>query len=551
MEVKTLRLPPALGLIAALLLVVACTQERPRTAAVPSATPSPRASPGENGLCQPFPDRLIDELLAAYNGRDLDALTHLVTAPEVVDVVAGAYGGDSSFDSVEEWARAAWDAGDRIRSSGYSPFHPTKSGFQMLVTRSSDRLSEAGIERISLALNADTDGCAISSLASAGPVHAIDDPCAFYSSFGAVADVAAAEPRVCSDGSAEFARSGAAATVVDGRALVWGGARGGFFTYGDNAMDGLLFDAEGRRATRIRPADMPAFRPEAEAWTGVELLVVGERTRPDHDRVVAAAYSPKTRSWRRIPFPFRRYGGFEGVWTGRELLLWGGPYHSEDPARRGLAYDPLSGTWRKTAPAPGPDAGRWSHSVVWTGAEMIVFGGGNADVELKSGLAYNPVTDTWRETAPAPLSSRQWLPLVWTGSEVLVWGGSSISRSVADGAAYDPVTDSWRKLPRSPLRGRHHHSAVWTGSEAVFFGGYDYRRAFADGAAYDPLADRWRRLPKAPVRPRYDHAALWTGDEMLVFGGTWEHGHFALGDGALYDPARNRWRRVVPLLRRQ
>jgi hypothetical protein len=538
-------------LVVALLLVGACTQERPRAAPEPSATPSPTRSPGENGLCQPFPDRLIDELLAAYNGRDLDALTQLVTAPEVVDVVAGAYSGDSSFDGVEEWARAAWDAGDRIRSSGYSPFQPTRHGFRMLVTRSSDRLSEAGIERVSVTLNADTDGCSITSLASAGPVQAIDDPCAFYASFGSVPDVAEAEPRVCADGSAAFARSAAAATVVDGRALVWGGTRGGFFTYGDVAMDGLLFDAKGRRATRIPPPDMPAFRPEAEAWTGAELLVVGERVRPDHDAVVAAAYSPGTRSWRRIPFPFARPGGFEGVWTGRELLLWGGPSHSEHPARRGLAYDPVARAWRKTAPAPGRDSGRWFHSVVWTGAEMIVFGGGNADVELTTGLAYDPGTDTWRKIAPAPLSSRQWLPLVWTGDEVLVWGGSSISRSVADGAAYDPVTDSWRKLSRSPLRGRHRHSVVWTGSEAVYFGGYDYRKGFADGAAYDPVADRWRRLPKAPIKPRFDHAALWTGDEMLVFGGTWESGHFSLGDGAFYDPATNRWRRVVPLLRRK
>lgn len=520
--------------VAALLVVAACTQDARTVRSRPAAPPSPTAS----GLCQPFPDRLLDEFLAAYNARDLDALEALVTAPVVEDPVAAGYGADLSFDGVEEWARAAWAAGDRMRASGYSAFHPSKTGFQMLVTRASDRLSEAGIERVSMTLNAGTEGCTITSLTATGAIQAKGDPCAFYTRFRT-----AAGPEACGDGSAAFARTAPAAASADGRALVWGGTRGGFFTYGDAAMDGLLIDARSRRATRIRPPEMPAFRPEAEAWTGSELVVVGTGMRPPHE-VVAAAYSPDTGAWRRIRFPFARGGGFEGVWTGRELLLWGGPERSEDPLRRGVAYDPFARDWRKTAPAPG--GGRWSHAAVWTGAELIVFGGGNAKSHVAAGLAYDPATDAWRRIATSPLSPRESPALVWTGDEVLAWGGSSVSRSVADGAAYDPATDSWRKLPRAPLRPRHRHSAVWTGTEAIFFGGYDYRRSFADGAAYDPAADRWRRLSRAPVTPRSDHVAVWTGAEMLVFGGTYGAGHSALGDGAWYEPDRDRWRRIVP-----
>ncbi|HEX2195500.1 MAG TPA: hypothetical protein VHJ76_01130, partial [Actinomycetota bacterium] len=513
----------------------------PRRATV--ATPSPDASSAPSARCRAFPDRVIDRFVEAYNARDLDALTRVVTASEVEDVVAGAYSGDSSFHGVEDWARAAWAAADRIRSAGYS-FQPSSRGFEMLVTRTSNRLSQAGVERVSMTLQADTEACVIAALNSEGPVQAATDPCAFYDAFRAVADVAATEPRSCADGSAAFARSGAGAVAARGSALVWGGDRGGYLSAGDVAMDGLLLEAGSRRATRVRPPDVRPFRPEVVAWTGSELLVVGTTTK--RDDVVAAAYSPATRTWRRVVFPFGRPGGFEGVWTGRELLLWGGPSHSVDPSRRGLAYDPLAREWRRTAPAP--HGGRWSHAVVWTGTEMIVFGGTDSGTDLAQGLAYDPATDTWRELAPSPLSPRQWLPLVWTGTEVVAWGGSSISRPVADGAAYDPVADTWRKLRKSPLRGRHRHSAVWTGSEVVVFGGYDYHRSFANAAAYDPVANRWRRLPRAPLKPRHDHAAVWTGGQMLVFGGTWEFGHFSLGDGAWYDPATNRWRRVVPRL---
>ncbi len=506
-------------------------------------SPSPSLSPPkESRHCQPFPDRLIDEFLAAYNGRDLEGLQSLVTAPEIVDVVAAAYTGGSSFEGVTEWARASWDANDRIDNSGYA-FHPSKNRFQMLVTRASAVLRADGIERVSTALDAISDGCTITSLASSGPVQSKHDPCAFYDAFRSVADIASDRPRACADGSGDHARTGSIAVLGNGRILIWGGQRGGHFTYGDVAMDGLSFDSVTGRWTRIPPPHSPAFRPEGGTWTGRELIVLGSKSRPDY-RVMAAAYDPHTRAWRTIKFPYRRDSGFETAWTGRELLLWGGPSHSEHPSRRGLLYNPVTDAWRKTSPAPV--SARWSHAAVWTGTELIVWGGGNAHVELADGAAYNPVTDAWRELAPAPLSARQWLPLVWTGREVIVWGGSSISRSVADGAAYDPATDSWRNLSKSPLRGRHYHSAVWTGSEMIVFGGYSYHRSFADGAAYDPARDRWRRLPRPSIKPRFEHSAIWTGNEMIVFGGTWDFGHIGLGDGAAYDPISNSWRRLVP-----
>jgi hypothetical protein len=391
--------------LAAALLIAACTQDSPHRATPRPTAPSPTVSDSkESGLCQPFPDRLIDEFLAAYNGRDLEALRGLVAATHIEDDVAAAYSGEPAFDDVGEWARVAWDAGDRIRSTGYSAFHPSKDGFQMLATRASDRLDEAGIESVSTVLSADTDGCAITSLASAGPVQARGDPCAFYEHFGAVA-----EPRACADGSARFARSAPAVATDGRRVLVWGGSRGGYFRIGDVAVDGFVVDLASGRSTVIAPPEMPAFRPEVSAWTGDELVVLGAKA--DH-RIVGAAYDLDERSWRRIDPPFAEWTGFEGVWTGSELILWGGPDHSVRPRTRGAVYEPSSGTWRRTSPAP--IGGRWSHAAVWTGSEMVVWGGSDANTDLADGAAYDPDTDTWRRIAPAPLAPRQWMPITWT-----------------------------------------------------------------------------------------------------------------------------------------
>lgn len=495
-----------------------------------------------NRLCQPFPDRLLDNFLAAYNERDLDTLEALVTDETIEDVVTAAYAGSADFDGVAGWAEASWEADDRMRSVGYSAFYPTKRGFQMMMTRRSDALEAHGIGAVTTTLDAISRGCTIESLEMSGIVQAKGEPCAFYRAFAQVEDVAANEPSKCRDGSGDHARTFHVVAWSGEQVLVWGGDRGGHFTYGDLAMDGLAFDPLKRRWERIPPAPLADLRPDTAMWTGRELVFFGPKSRGF--RALGAAYDPRLHMWRRIAFPFRRWVGFEGVWTGSEVILWGGPDHSRHPRRRGAIYDPAADSWRKTAPAP--ISGRWSHSVVWTGEEMIAWGGGNADSDLADGAAYDPATDTWRKIAPAPISARQWLPLVWTGLEMIAWGGSSASRSQADGAAYDPLTDSWRILPAAPIKARHHHSATWTGTEVIVFGGYNYHRSFSSGAAYDPVSDSWRRIARAPLAPRCCHSAVWTNAGLFVFGGSEHLGDMALGDGALYDPAADRWKRMIP-----
>ncbi len=523
---------------------VACTTESiPEKRGNLSFDHPAASAPQRRGPCQPFPDRLIDDFLEAYNNRDLRGLQALVDATPIKDVVPAAYAGTSTFDDVAEWAETGWEVNDRMDLVGYSAFYPTRRGFQMLMTRRSPVLRNHGIEAVSTTLDAVSRGCSITSLEMSDVVQAKSAPCAFYERFGTVDDVLANEPRACRDGSGNHARVGHAAVGAGELALLWGGSRGGNFgTYGDIALDGLAIDPASRRWSRIPEPSLPPLMPEVSVWSGRELIVLGNKA--GGRGVVGGAYEPTRRAWRILDFPYRGWSGFEGVWTGAELVLWGGPDHSERPRHRGAIYDPATGSWRKTSAAP--IAGRWSHSVVWTGTEMIVWGGGNANTDLADGAAYDPATDSWRRIADSPLSPRQWLPIVWTEKEVIVWGGSSYSRARADGAAYNPVTDSWRKLPPAPLRPRHYHSATWTGSEVVVYGGYDFHRTFRDGAAYDPETDSWRRIPRAPIASRCCHSALWTGTSIFVFGGSEDPGHMALGDGALYDPTLDRWQRLIP-----
>ncbi len=73
-------------------------------------------------------------------------------------------------------------------------------------------------------------------------------------------------------------------------------------------------------------------------------------------------------------------------------------------------------TWTATTLTNAP-AARNLHTAVWTGSEMIVWGGDNSGGLLNTGGRYNPSTDSWTATSTtnAP-AARNVHTAVWTGS---------------------------------------------------------------------------------------------------------------------------------------
>ena len=62
---------------------------------------------------------------------------------------------------------------------------------------------------------------------------------------------------------------------------------------------------------------------------------------------------------------------------------------------------------------------------------MIIWGGMTYDAVSNTGGRYNPSTDTWiaTSTTNAP-AARSGHTAVWTGSEMIVWGGSDCPTSL-------------------------------------------------------------------------------------------------------------------------
>jgi hypothetical protein len=244
-----------------------------------------------------------------------------------------------------------------------------------------------------------------------------------------------------------------------------------------------------------------------------------------HDAVNSGGrYSPVTDTWAPTStganVPPQRMN-YSVVWTGTEMIVWGGGDSFSGFRNDGGRYDPVRDVWATLSTGPGVPSGRSEHSAVWTGSEMIVWGGIGIGGAVDTGGRYAPASDTWRTTfvgqgTPSPRSGHL---VVWTGSEMIVWGGGALNT----GGRYRPSTNRWlgtSTAPPVPEPRERRPTAVWTGNEMIVWGGMIHGLPVNTGSRYDPDANSWTATSSGPDVPsaRFLHTAVWTGLEMIVWG---------------------------------
>src|SRR6266705_1602447 len=112
------------------------------------------------------------------------------------------------------------------------------------------------------------------------------------------------------------------------------------------------------------------------------------------DWIRAQNYDTGTDSWESTTTtnaPAAR-SAHTAVWTGSEMIVWGGQGQDQLPLDTGGRDSPGANSWTATSISNAPDA-RYSHTAVWTGSEMIVWGGYGLSLFLDTGGKYNAVTD--------------------------------------------------------------------------------------------------------------------------------------------------------------
>jgi N-acetylneuraminic acid mutarotase len=279
-------------------------------------------------------------------------------------------------------------------------------------------------------------------------------------------------------------------------------------------------------------------------WTGSEMIVWGGIGTSAFLNT-GGRYNPATDSWAATSTTNAPQGRsyHTAVWTGNEMIVWGGSV-GPNYFNTGGRYNPGTDTWVATSTTNAPDA-RDFHTAVWTGSEMIVWGGHNGGFPsvLNTGGRYNPISDSWvaTSTTNAP-AARELHTAVWTGSEMIVWGGDPIPSRLNTGGRYNPGTDSWTATSTTNApAARDFHTAVWTGSEMIVWGGFDTGPTyFNTGGRYNPGTDTWvaTGTTNAPSG-RQSQTAVWTGSEMIVWGG--EGSTSLLNTGGRYNPSTDSW----------
>ena len=238
------------------------------------------------------------------------------------------------------------------------------------------------------------------------------------------------------------------------------------------------------------------------------------------------------------------------------------------------------GAWRRIAEAPIPPAG--GMATAWTGRQLVVWGGGSGGggnwQPSAAGAAYDPAADRWEVLPAAPVPGRIGASAVWTGREMIVWGGFGrccpIDSVIHDpaAAAFDPATNRWRRVADVP--------SPWSGDDGYAATVVDegrpliWRRGHL--GADDPASNTWSevsgvRPPPAAPAPGPSGAPPPSGSTtdpvaLAAVGGGGGNGSAGGGgaggapevftwigntgqrlEGLAYRPSTSTWRRTAPL----
>lgn len=170
------------------------------------------------------------------------------------------------------------------------------------------------------------------------------------------------------------------------------------------------------------------------------------------------------------------------VWTGNELIVYG--------PNGGLEFNPSTSTY-ECFENPAGNIYRAQASVIYTG-DRVIFYGGYVAVGLDTfvdngGFIYFPSSNTYDEITPGPIVRNHLV--LWTGSEMLLYGGKSTFDWHNTYQLYNPVTDVWNAAYTpitAPICDRS-HSFPLVSNGKVFTSNYlDY---FNDG--------QWKSIAKS------------------------------------------------------
>lgn len=287
----------------------------------------------------------------------------------------------------------------------------------------------------------------------------------------------------------------------------------------------------------------------AQAWTGTFLVMYGPgggiRYNPATNAItcietmVGNLYKPNstaTAAGTRVMF----YGGY--------VLALGDTISFDG----GLLYDPVSNSWNDVA-AGGPRI--HSHQAVWTGTEVMFFGGRTDEARSETGINfYNPNTSSWNTgytPGIAVISTDKNTRSHFVNNKVFVYNLIDLDRGLPvtfENRFFNLSTKTWNGA--SPgfknIGGRNLASSVVVGSEIFFFPynndcqrfDFDKLHFFAQESNTGYVYPKFNLNLNIPYEPPYIIKNMASSSQYILSFGM----H---GGGLNYQINRNRWTRTA------
>ena len=300
-----------------------------------------------------------------------------------------------------------------------------------------------------------------------------------------------------------------------------------------------------RKSTSSRAVTDMKSRVRCSVVAALALLSMGcGETERDRGPVCAAAWQP-------LALPASLTGahrgeavrsGHQALWTGAELVVWGGTTASP----QGVVWS--GGRNYRALPEEGaPPADGW-HVLAWQDGSVVVGERSIATFDLDS--------DTWSELPAIPTRGDMVTAAAVTGADLVVaWTMRGVDSLGPSYWHYLPDGE-WQELPNAyPREGVI--PLVSIGDEVMTWGlGHpEYPEDnLSLGVRYRPASETWQ-LVSAEGEPsrRHSHVLVWTGSEAIIWGGHADEVGDTLTDGARYDPERDEWEAMntegAPVLR--
>lgn len=159
-------------------------------------------------------------------------------------------------------------------------------------------------------------------------------------------------------------------------------------------------------------------------------------------------------------------------------------------------------------PVTPSHTGRRSYASVMAGNKILYWGGwdNNTNTYFNDGLLYDIPSGTWSSVPNSPvLSARRSAVAVWTGSEVIIFGGENSGTYYTDGAKLNLSSLTWTPITSNSLITFSIHYSHWNGTEMFLFG--------SSGFKYNPLTNSWSALNAGLDAINSGENYAWTGTE--------------------------------------